>query len=156
MDNKFFEGCARQLSSDHAAKIAIDKAKTPAQLANTIVSTKRVGAAVMYAPADGAVAFHELDFESDEQMKDLSIDGARPLAPERILGFAIYSIEQKSEDGHVSWTHEPFAIGLDGEINDYWAIVWPDGCAKYRDGTIQTQADRIALLRAKQKFERGE
>jgi hypothetical protein len=139
------------------ARVAIEKAKTktPAQLATEIVSAKRVGAAVMYAPADGAVAFHELDFESDEQMKDLSIDGVRPLAPEKVLGFAIYSIEQKSADGHVSWAHEPFAIGLDGEIDHYYAVVWPDGCVKYRDGTIQTQDDRIRLLRAKQEFERG-
>ena len=146
----------KDLEDSTNSKNALDKAKTPAQLARTIVSAKRVGAAVMYAPADGAVVYNELDFESDEQMQDLSVDGERPLAPEKVLGFAIYSIEQKSADGYVSWTHEPFAIGVDGELDDWFAIVWPDGCVKYRDGHIQTQAERIQLLRAKQKFERGE
>jgi hypothetical protein len=144
-----YPNVVRAVAADPSAKLAIDKAKKPAARRVPQYKYRRAGAPVMHTPADGAVVFHEHD-------ELLTLDGERELAPEKVLGFATYSVERTAEDGYVDWIHESYPFGMHGDIERWFAIVWPDGCVDYMDGRCQTQAERIRLLRAKQRFERGE
>lgn len=144
-------------TGSHCAEVAIEKAKTVVQSPKPVVRrqpryTYRKGQAVGYAPAEGAIAYHEVPNEDGTLLTEATVE----LCPEKIITFATYSTERTAEDGYVDYVHEVYAVGMNGDIERFFAIAWPDGCMEFGDGSsVQNNDQRLALLRAKQEFERG-
>jgi hypothetical protein len=146
----------RAETGSHCAKVAIEKAKkvvqSPKYSAQRPRYTYRKGQAVGYAPAEGAIAYHEVPNEDGTLLTEATVE----LCPEKIITFATYSTERTAEDGYVDYVHEVYAVGMNGDIERFFAIAWPDGCMEFGDGSsVQNNDHRLALLRAKQEFERG-
>jgi len=115
---------------------------------------RKCGPAVGYAPAEGAVAFIEVDPDPTDPTT-LLVPADPVLVCDRILTFAIYSVERTHEDGYVDWTHEPYPVTLDGDLERWHCVLWPDGSGHWGDGRGWTNDDRLRMLRARLKFEKG-
>jgi hypothetical protein len=57
---------------------------------------------------------------------------------EPVIAYSIEVYERVEPDGFKSYTHWTTVLGIDGEIDNYAAIVLPDGAMALEHGVLQT------------------
>jgi hypothetical protein len=151
LTNEDFVAGARAMSSGHAAKLAIDKARTPPPRYQPRFTVKRRGAPVSIAPAEGAIVYFEC--HDDDAPRTLLTPAVADLVCEKVLGIACFATEREHADGWMDWDVESYPFTMHGVVDEYFAIVWPDGCVEYGEDVFQTNDERLAILRARAAFE---
>jgi hypothetical protein len=138
MDDKFFEKCARQVSSDNAAKIAIDTARAPVSwyAPGEKPIWKRLGVKTIAAAPDTIALFLG---EADE--------------PDHVEPVIAYLIETR-EDQHGAIEAYVHVVGISGDIDDFDAVSVAGAIVRgmrCEDGRMQTAAEFQAARKLARK-----
>ncbi|CAM2158939.1 conserved hypothetical protein [Paraburkholderia tropica] len=86
----------------------------------------RVGPPTLIQAAPGTIAYS-------------CVDGDEFIEP--VIAYSVELMEHTDASGYVSYTHFTTILGIDGEINEYKAIVLPDGAMALEHSGLQTLAE---------------